>query len=290
MEYGGAMRPLIYAHRGSSERFAEHTRAAYLQAIADGADGVECDVHLTQDEQLVLLHDATLDRTSDGTGAVSDYTLDQLHELDFCSWKGAAVPEEFGGIHDQLLTLSALLELLRGAGREIGLAIEFKHPSPFGQQLEEATLELLRAQGWQPEGSRLENVRVSFMSFSPDSLQYLVQTVGAEHLCQLVADVDVEAVSQEIVLGRLAGGAIATLMRSALAEGERMLDEGDVGMAGPGVDYVREHPERISAWREAGARLRVWTVDEPADVELCLQAGVQEITTNRPAEVRALLP
>ena len=69
-----AARPLVYAHRGASEAFAEHTRAAYLQAIADGADGVECDIHLTRDQHAVLLHDANLDRTSDGTRPVADRT------------------------------------------------------------------------------------------------------------------------------------------------------------------------------------------------------------------------
>ena len=90
-----AARPLVYAHRGSSEAFAEHTRAAYLQAIADGADGVECDVHLTRDQHAVLLHDATLDRTSDGTGQVADRTLEELRLLDFSSWKGARIPEAY---------------------------------------------------------------------------------------------------------------------------------------------------------------------------------------------------
>lgn len=89
-------RPLVYAHRGASELFAEHTRAAYLQAIADGADGVECDVHLTEDGHVVLLHDDDLDRTSNGTGPVAEKTLAELRELDFHSWKGAVIPQEFG--------------------------------------------------------------------------------------------------------------------------------------------------------------------------------------------------
>ena len=67
-------RPLVFAHRGSSAAYAEHTRAAYLQALADGADGVECDVHLTRDQHVVLMHDANLDRTSDGTGPVAERT------------------------------------------------------------------------------------------------------------------------------------------------------------------------------------------------------------------------
>ena len=261
------MEPLIYAHRGSSGRFAEHTRAAYLQALADGADGVECDVHLTADLQPVLLHDETLERTSNGTGPVSGFTLAQLREFDFCSWKGVAVPPAYGGAGEQLLTLAELLAMLRGAGREIGLAIEFKHPSPFGTQLEEQTQALLRSQGWLPETSTLGNIRISFMSFNAESLQQLARSVPAQFLCQLVSDVEADAAG----------------------EGERMLDDGRVGLAGPGVDYLRDHQERVRRWAASGARLRVWTVDTPAELELCLRMGVQELTTNRPAELRALL-
>jgi glycerophosphoryl diester phosphodiesterase len=284
------MRPLIYAHRGSSGEFAEHTRAAYLQALADGVDGVECDVRLTEDKQLVLLHDATLDRTSNGTGSVSDYSLRELWDLDFCSWKGADIPEEYGGVSDQLLTLNELLDLLRAAGRPLGLAIELKHPSSFGQQLEERTLALLRAEGWDPASSVLDNLQITFMSFSPDALEFLAETVPTRYLCQLVADVDADVVTEELGLGRLAGTAVTGMLRNALAEGERRVNAGMLGWAGPGVDYVRAHPDRIRSWLDAGIQLRVWTVDEPAEVELCLAAGIQEFTTNWPARVHALLP
>src|SRR6476620_11650830 len=114
-------RPLVYAHRGASADFAEHTRAADLQALADGADGVECDVHLTRDQHVVLLHDANLDRTSDGTGPVAERTLEELRQLDFSSWKGVRIPETFGARSEQLLTLPELLDILRGAGRPMKL-------------------------------------------------------------------------------------------------------------------------------------------------------------------------
>ena len=168
-------RPLVYAHRGASEAFAEHTRAAYLQAIADGADGVECDIHLTRDQHVVLLHDANLDRTSDGTGPVADRTLDELRQLDFSSWKGARIPDDYGAKSEQFLTLPDLLDAARNAGREIGLAIELKHPSPFQLKLEDRVLEVLRTEGWDPATSRLDNITVSFMSFSPDSVKHLLQ-------------------------------------------------------------------------------------------------------------------
>lgn len=250
------MDQLIYAHRGASARFAEHTRAAYLQAIADGADGVECDVHLTADLQVVCLHDFTLDRTSSGTGPVHERTLAELRELDFHSWKGAAVPEVFGTAAEQLLTLRELLALLGGAGRDIGFAVELKHPSPFGRRLEDEVLAVLVDAGWDASTSRLGNVAVSFMSFDPGSVAHLEKHVDAAHLCQLTEDV--------------VPGDIAVI-------------------AGPGIESVRKEAEAVRDDVVAGRRFRVWTVDDPADVALLREIGVQEITTNRPAEVLAQL-
>ncbi|MBO1269266.1 glycerophosphodiester phosphodiesterase [Arthrobacter cavernae] len=286
---GQNSRPKVYAHRGASSAFAEHTRAAYLKALADGADGVECDVHLTKDQHIVLLHDPNLDRTSDGTGPVADRTLEELRALDFSSWKGARIPDEYGGIADQLLTLDELLDILRGAGRSIGLAIELKHPSPYQLKLEDRVLELLLAEGWTPDDSVLENIQVSFMSFNPDSVKHLLQTVPAEHICQLVDNVTVEEVRQELGLGLLTGGAVANVMKAAQLEGERILDDCEVGIAGPGIDYVRQHASTVQRWLESGRRFRVWTVDAEKDVALCQDLGIHEITTNRPAQVLAQL-
>ncbi len=282
-------RPQVYAHRGASAAFAEHTRAAYLKAIADGADGVECDVHLTRDQHVVLLHDANLDRTSTGTGPVSEHTLEQLRALDFSSWKGARIPDVYGGVSDQFLTLPELLDILRAAGRDIGLAIELKHPSPYGLRLEDRVLALLEEEGWTPEESRLENIRISFMSFDTDSVQRLLQSVPKEYICQLVDDFTVKEIRQELGLGFLTGGAVANVMRATQLEAERVLDAGEVHIAGPGIDYIREHARNVQRWLEAGRVFRVWTVDSEKDVALCQGLGIHEITTNKPAQVLAQL-
>ena len=284
-----AARPLVYAHRGSSGIFAEHTRAAYLQAIADGADGVECDVHLTRDQHVVLLHDASLDRTSDGTGQVADRTLADLRRLDFSSWKGARIPDAYGAKSEQLLTLPDLLKILRAAGRGIGLAIELKHPSPFQLRLEDRVLEVLRNEGWDPATSRLDNITVSFMSFSPDSVKHLLRSVPAAAVCQLVDDVNVAGIRVELGLGALTGGALANMMKAAQTEGERILDAAEAGIAGPGIAYVRAHDRTVQRWLGAGLRFRVWTVDAQADVERCRELGIHEITTNWPAQVLSQL-
>lgn len=281
------MKQLVFAHRGASHQYAEHTRAAFLQALAEGADGVECDVHLTEDLALVCIHDTTLDRTSSGTGDVSDHSLQQLRELDFSSWKGVNIPPEFGGVADQLLTLGELIDLLREDGRELELAIELKHPSPFGLKLEDRLIAFLMREGYDPETSNLDNLHISFMSFNPDSVRHLLELVPADVVCQLVADVRPGDLRE--TLGPLTAAAVMNLLRRALHEGERIIESGAVGLAGPSIEYVRAHPERVKAWLDEGVRLRVWTVDNDDDVDLLRELCVQEITTNRPADVRMRL-
>lgn len=278
-------RPLVIAHRGSSAAYAEHTRAAYLQALAEGADGVECDVHLTRDRQVVLWHDATVDRTSDSTGRVADHTLAQLRGLDVHSWHPASLPREYGSAAQQLLTLPDLVELLVAAGRPIRLAVEFKHPSPFGHELEERTLSCLLGAGWDPEISRIGQVQISFMSFYAGSLQYLSTTVDTEMLCALVDLVPEQPVPSRLIWGPLGRAAMRATLRQAAADSERIIWDGRAGMAGPSVQYVRNHLADVKAWLAAGRRLRVWTADLAEDVELLAGLGVQEITTNRPGPV-----
>lgn len=71
-----------FAHRGYSGKYPENTLLAFEKAIEAGADGIELDVQLSRDGQLVIVHDETLDRTTDGKGCVKDYTLDELKRLD----------------------------------------------------------------------------------------------------------------------------------------------------------------------------------------------------------------
>ncbi|AMV72985.1 glycerophosphodiester phosphodiesterase [Desulfuromonas carbonis] len=85
---GTERRLLIWAHRGASGRAPENTLAAFRAAEADGADGIELDVHLSRDGVPVVIHDETLERTSDGRGPVRDFTLAELRRLDAGSWFG----------------------------------------------------------------------------------------------------------------------------------------------------------------------------------------------------------
>jgi glycerophosphoryl diester phosphodiesterase len=83
------LRPLVCAHRGRSGVAPENTLAAFEAAVDLGADFLELDVRRSADGEIVCIHDATVDRTTDGTGAVADLTLAELRALDAGSWKDA---------------------------------------------------------------------------------------------------------------------------------------------------------------------------------------------------------
>lgn len=280
----------MIAHRGASAAFAEHTRAALLHAIAVGADGIECDVQLTKDREVVLWHDPTVDRASDGRGALADHTLAALRRLDVLSWHrglaagGPGLPAAYGRPEEQVLTLHEALGIVAGAGRRMRLAIELKHPSPFGRELEERVVRELVAAGWDPDSGHVGEVEVSLMSFDPGALEHLAPLTGPDALCPLV-DLMPEQPPSRLARGPVGRAAVRAAVRRTLADAEAMVWRGRAGLAGPSLAYVRSHRADVKAWLASGRRLRVWTVDEREDVAFLLAQGVQEITTNRPADV-----
>ena len=72
----------VFAHRGFSGKYPENTMLAFEKAVEAGADGIELDVHLSADGELVIIHDELVDRTTDGTGLVGSKTLAELKALD----------------------------------------------------------------------------------------------------------------------------------------------------------------------------------------------------------------
>ena len=96
----------VVAHRGCRSLYPENTLEGFRKAIKLGVDAIEFDVHPTRDGKLVITHDNTLERCSNGTGMVHDHTLEELKALDFGSWKG----EQFRGT--QIPTLEEALNLI----------------------------------------------------------------------------------------------------------------------------------------------------------------------------------
>ncbi|MCR4577960.1 MAG: glycerophosphodiester phosphodiesterase [Clostridiales bacterium] len=97
----------VQAHRGFSAIAPENTLPAFKKAVEIGADGIECDIHLTKDGRFVVCHDGTIDRTSNGSGEISAMTLEELKKFDF----GVRFSEEFKGT--RIPTLEEMLEVVK---------------------------------------------------------------------------------------------------------------------------------------------------------------------------------
>ena len=124
----------MIAHRGASAEAPENTIAAFELAIMQGADGIELDVHLSRDGQPVVIHDFTLERTTDGTGRVRDRTVRELKRLDAGGWRGAP----FQG--QRVQTLQEVFERFRDRTR---FWIELKGSSDLYQGIEEKVVSMI---------------------------------------------------------------------------------------------------------------------------------------------------
>jgi glycerophosphoryl diester phosphodiesterase len=267
-----ALRAQVVAHRGASDAEPEHTLAAYLQAIEGGADALECDVRITADGHLVCVHDRRVNRTSDGHGLVSTLELAQLEGLDWGSWKRLSAANggqesEIPDVVDRsdrshLLTLRNLFGVVADSGRPLQLAVETKHPTRYGGLVERKLVELLHEFGWAaPTVGKPAPVRM--MSFSPLAVRRMHQLAPLVPLVYL------------------------TEFRVPIPMIESSVPPGTA--IGPNVALLRDHPRYIERLQARGRELHVWTADTPAQVQLCIEAGVEVIITNRPAEVRRQL-
>ncbi|WGL52661.1 glycerophosphodiester phosphodiesterase family protein [Nocardioides sp. BP30] len=250
------MRPQVVAHRGASEQIAEHTLGAYVEALDVGAEGLECDIRLTSDGHLVCVHDRTLRRTAQTEGLVSEMTLSELEQLNFATWKKGQPdrPQEEPDRDDRLdrvLTLRTLLETVRDYDRRVELAIETKHPTRYGGLTERRLAELLAEFGWDRPGSP---VRV--MSFSYTALQRMERLTPAVPLVQLIDRAQYWPTLRRMVSPHW--------------------------IIGPGVGELRDHPRFGRRLLLDDRRLHVWTVNEDADLEVCLDLGVEAVITDRP--------
>ena len=122
-------RPFVVAHRGAQTVQPENTLAAFLLALVQGADALETDLRFTADNELILFHDATLERMSEGSGAVRDYTLAELRRLRLRAPDGSLVAEP----------IPTLAELIAATGGQTPLLLELKDPlflhEPYARKL-----------------------------------------------------------------------------------------------------------------------------------------------------------
>lgn len=130
---------VIAAHRGWKSAYPENTLLAFKQALELGVDMLEFDLHFSKDKEVVVIHDATLDRTTNGSGKVSEHTLEELKRLDAGGW----LNKEFEGV--KIPTLAELCELV-AAYPGVLLNVEVKR-SPDAKDVMDAAVKILQAGG-----------------------------------------------------------------------------------------------------------------------------------------------
>ncbi len=257
------MRPQVVAHRGASHEVAEHTLGAYVAAIEEGAEALECDVRLTADGHLICVHDRDLRRTASNRGVVSTMELADLESLDFASWKNpwADLDDEAPDREEELdrvLTLRKLMETVADHDRPIEIAIETKHPTRYGGLVERRLVDLLRDFGWD-KGDPPARV----MSFSYTALQRVQKLAPAVPVVMLVEKAHHWPMLKQVI--------------------------GDDWIVGPGIRELHDHPRLRKSLVKSGRDLHVWTVNTDRDLERCLDLGVKAIITDRPAYMLELL-
>jgi glycerophosphoryl diester phosphodiesterase len=158
----GLPRPAIIAHRGASAHAPENTLAAFQLAATEGADAIELDAKLSADGQVVVFHDATLERTTNGRGRLSEKSLNELRELD----AGSRFSEEYAGQKIPLLA-----EVLEAFGRRLFINVELSNYRTPHDSLVPKVCDLVRTHALQS--------RVLLSSFLPSNLQQAARLLGA---------------------------------------------------------------------------------------------------------------
>lgn len=253
--------PFVVAHRGASADRPEHTLAAYELALQQGSEGVQCDVRLTRDGHLVCVQDRRVDRTSTGTGLVSEMTLAELRALDYGTWHGSWRSDGTQG-DTGLLTLDDLVALVLDWRRPVKIFIETKHPVRYGSLVESQVLALLHRYSIAAPASA-DRSRAAVISFSAAAV-WRIRRAAPLLPTVLLGDTS----------RYLGGGAATTVGATAV---------------GPSIATLREHPELVDRAAAQGRAAYCWTVDHYEDVEYCRELGVGWIATNHPGRTKAWL-
>lgn len=237
------MAPLIIAHRGDSAHRPENTLAAFAAALEAGAGIVELDVQLTRDGVPVVIHDASLDRTTSGRGPVRAHTLVELREL------SAGYPQRFGPEYagERVPTLAEALAFLRDRAR---VMIEIKHESVSDDAdggVEASVVAEVRRRGMSEQ--------VALLSFDARALER----------CRRLAP--------ELTRGHLFSEAGVDAM---LAAAERVA----AGVLLPHKHLLSQ--ELRDRARAAGLRLATWVVDDPDELRALVPFELYGVGTNCP--------
>lgn len=238
------MKTKIFAHRGSKGTYPENSMLAFKKAISVGVDGIELDIHMTKDNVLVVIHDATLDRTTTGTGYIKNHTLAQIRAVS----AGAKFAEykHYDSSWDQALvpTLAETLTLFKE--HDLAVNIELKTYEVEYPGIESEVLKVVETSGY-------DAGNIIYSSF---------------HLPTILRIRQLDKTAK-----------VAWLLENFVPMPEDYIDT--IGMDALHLDK-KIVLANIDYWRPVAKQLRVWTVNEEAEMKTLIEMGVAAIITDYP--------
>jgi glycerophosphoryl diester phosphodiesterase len=251
-------KPLIIAHRGASALAPENTFAAFRQAIADGAEGLEFDVRLSKDGKVVVFHDATLRRLSDRKNLVSSLTVEELQKIDVGSWftkrKTNHSNGDFSG--ETIPTLAGLLEFLKDFKGLI--YIELKCRESEIEKLSKAVCEIISDSVLLP--------------------QIIVKSFQLEIIPQI------KKFCPKVKTAALFAPKIMTILRKE----KRLVSIADeLGADMISVHFSLATRKLMKKAEKRNLPVTIWTADNPRWIKRAFDLGLFAVITNNPATLLA---
>jgi glycerophosphoryl diester phosphodiesterase len=243
---------LLAAHRGGSLLWPENSLLAFRNALALGADFIEFDVHLSRDGEVMVIHDATLDRTTTGSGPVRDRTVAELKALRLRDRSGAVTPET-------VPTLEEVVKVAAEAKRRMLLEIKVDASRARYPGVEEKVLAILDRHAM--------TASTVVMSFEAPTWRRVRELRPDVATCALYSS-------------RTLGHSSLTAELDALRE---------AGVRFIGVEHTVVDAAAVAEAQRAGVGLGAWTVNDPADMKRVIGTGVTILITDQPDVAKTLL-
>ncbi|MBN2012265.1 glycerophosphodiester phosphodiesterase [candidate division KSB1 bacterium] len=244
---------LIIAHRGASYDAPENTLTSFKAGLAQQADGIECDIHLSADNEVIIIHDASLKRTTGHAGNVDDFTLAELKRMDAGIWKDPQFKNE------QLPTLQEVFTILP-ADKKIQVEIKsgIKAIAPVRRIIEQQII---------------SPSQIILMEFDLETVIELRKTFPGIEVLWLVGFSHLHTHEK-----------IHTIMKNAIDTSlEYKFD-------GVNIQNITElDTEYIRACTSHRLKCYCWTVNEPERARYLIKSGIAGIATDRPGWIRERL-
>jgi glycerophosphoryl diester phosphodiesterase len=266
-------RVIAYAHQGGAWEAPSSTLYAIERALGAGATGIELDVHATADGRMVVCHDPTVDRTTDGSGLIADLPLEEVRALDNAYWwaPGADVspglpPERYpfrGRAPADRRFGVALLEEVLDAFPGVLLNLDIKQTAPVVRPYEQDLASLLRRFG------RADDVIVaSFLDTATDTFSTFAPEIPTS-----AGTLAVAAFYQAVQAGETPAPLRHVALQVPARYGELTLVDGRF----------------VEVAHDQGLAVHVWTVEEEEEMESLCRLGVDGIITDRPTALADVL-